>query len=365
MNNIDHKIEQMLLDYLEVPNEFDKKVEDTLNNITLLNTNENSFKRNIINNILKKIYKFLGIGVLVTSAVSVCAYTGNKVYNTYFKEQSKIEEAENNNIDYTNEDFLNSGVYYKKIDNYEEYQLASNDWNNLIKMSREEFNDNVLIVISIFDYGRDNLFVQQIDCDEATTYVRLKKAPQTNTLQENEFSDPYQLESSKLSVKIPKNQIKDNIKIDILPGSGIAPENYTPLEEIDLVYKDNQAFLEDCIVVYKGKFISNNKDKLFKFANNKEENSFIRVIEYGNLISPKSDTVDENIIGVRDILYKNNKYYVDEFTYSENKEFENPSSFWIGDVFKISTRTAFVEIYPKTINGITITGEVVHICSFW
>lgn len=107
-----------------------------------------------------------------------------------------------------------------------------------------------------------------------------------------------------LSAKIPKEFDKENISINILPGTEDMPSSYTFLENLTEDYIKEQAYLEGCIVIENNTLLSNNKEVLDSFVSDtkKDINSTLRIVSYGNYI-------DVNIV-IKDVIYKNGKYYI-------------------------------------------------------
>lgn len=281
MEELDFKLKKILSQRLETTKEFDNTIENTIKIIS---------KENIKNdNMLYKISKLVATIILCLGVTSFATYTCFNLYTQNIKE-GHSQSLTNNMITFEH------NIYYKKIYTYEEYLTYLNLEDNLTEMSEDEFNDNFLIII-VLDSGRyDKLYIENISIDKDLLNIDLRK-PNVN-------NSEYIMGDYVLSAKIPKEFDKENISINILPGTEDMPSNYTFLENLTEDYIKEQAYLEGCIVIENNTLLSNNKEVLDSFVSDtkKNINSTLRIVSYGNYI-------DVNIV-IKDVIYKNGKYYI-------------------------------------------------------
>lgn len=268
---------------------------------------ENNYQA-IVSNILKSQNnnKFLGLYKIITTAIisllgtTGIAFASVQIYNNYIK---KHEEIDSNSL-YLNADGLYSydftknmtydestDLYYKVINNIDEYNNYKNMSSTLPKMLEEDFSNNYLILIG--NWGARNphetdLIISNVDADSTTTYIMLKQKNNPN----------YDKTMITLYAIVDKQSLRPNIKLTI-NNFEIQQKDYNKLSDLPDTYSLDDAEKDGCFVIKDYKVISKNKNSLDDFINNAKNNveSFIRIYSCNN-----------NKVKIIDIQYKNNIY---------------------------------------------------------
>lgn len=67
----------------------------------------------------------------------------------------------------------NEKIYYKKINDYSEYKVVKNRWEEIIDMQEEDFKNNFMIITAIENTSMQGLIVDKIEVDNDTLYISL------------------------------------------------------------------------------------------------------------------------------------------------------------------------------------------------
>ena len=105
-----------------------------------------------------------------------------------FKNKDLVENQEENAIDlYTfelfqpeNKSYLSNmtymnNIYFKKINNYEEYIEIKKIWNGISDMSQDDFKDKFMVITVIENMSMVNLSLGEVYTDDDNLYIGLKR----------------------------------------------------------------------------------------------------------------------------------------------------------------------------------------------
>ena len=67
----------------------------------------------------------------------------------------------------------NEKIYYKKINDYSEYKVVKNRWEEIIDMQEEDFKNNFMIITAIENTSMQGLIVDKIEVDNDALYISL------------------------------------------------------------------------------------------------------------------------------------------------------------------------------------------------
>lgn len=262
-----------------------------------------------IRNPIKLIPTIAMIGIM-TIGVTAVAVVGDKVYKNSI-EQTAVERTydkefnRSDKMEIYEEEGVTQGIYYKKIESYEQYLEYNNYWSNLIKVTEEEFKDNFVLIISLNSSGTKGIEIVDISYENNKISLTFEKEKLEGKEDSNEA----------YSVKIPREFLESELKINLVPGSSEMKEfGYTLMEDIDEEYVREQAIEEDCVIIDHWYLASDNKDKIYKFEedykNNK--NAGIRFVKFG-------DFLDGTKFVIIDVLYYDGKSYVNIYNYGSEE----------------------------------------------
>ena len=207
----------------------------------------------------------------------------------FIQKSTNADLKKNADYDYTQDMTYQDGVYYRKITNYDDYIVCKNRWNNIVEMSKEDFNENFMVIIASENYSTIGLTITDIHADDNTTYIELKKS-------EEDSKDTI------ISTKIINELYRDKISVQIIPEVPNVHE-YAKLEDLPKSYKKEDAIKDNCFVVENNKIISDNVNQLDEFIENSEKNisTSIRIVIYF-----------DDKINIVDLEYKNNKFIMSD-----------------------------------------------------
>jgi hypothetical protein len=252
-----------------------KKINDDFYNVHFYTQKKIRF------NLLKKYLISNLIPIIVTVGT---VYAGVATVN-YFKQKSKTDFENNIDYDYSQDMNYQDKIYHKVISSYDDYEKAKEKWNNLVSMNSEDFNEYFILVIAVENTSLIGLDVSNITSDTDNLYVELYQSDKfTNT------------EESVISVKISREQLRENIKFNI---TGLQPQDdkYISINEISKDYSKEQAIKDGCFVIENNEIMSSNTNQIIDFVENKSS-KFIRIVDF------EQETI------ITDIEYKDNKYYI-------------------------------------------------------
>lgn len=262
----------------EIPFSIERKIQHTFINI---NNDKIGIK--------KIIQSIIWIIITIVSSTGVCWATIH-VYNEYIKKQGttriNVEIADLMIWDEKN------GIYYKIINNYDEYKKFKERIDTLPEMSPNDLESESLLIIT-WSSGRElhetDLEVVDVTSNNTTTNIIL-----------NQKTNPNYYSNNNLIFSVISNeQLKDNIKIQI-EHYQIVPKGYTSIDELTENYTVEQAIQDGCVVIESTILKSEDPYAIDKFIEKTEngENSFIRIYDKQS----KSTYI-------HDIEYKDGVYY--------------------------------------------------------
>lgn len=248
--------------------------------------------------IIRKLSSVASFMLVIFTTFGVCLGV-NAIYN-YIQKNTNTDFSQNIGYDYSDDMKASNGVYYKKIENYNEYKEACNKWNDLVEMSESDFETDFLIVIAGENYDTTSLEVKQIYDLDNTLHVDLVQTKE------------YNKDNTVLSIKINKDLNRDNVVINIIKGDATLNSELKDLNELSENYTSNEAIEDGCIVIENNQIISEDKEALEKFIENSKQNKNleIRIAIYS----------DKKVV-IKDLSYKDGKYYMEEKDIT-NKESE-------------------------------------------
>lgn len=100
-------------------------------------------------------------------------------------------------------------IYYKKIDNYNEYLIVKNRWNDILDMEEQDFKDNFMLISAIENTSMLGLTVDKIENDDTHLYVSLIKDEKFPAKDD----DSINYEETCISYIIPRTMDRENIII--------------------------------------------------------------------------------------------------------------------------------------------------------
>lgn len=248
--------------------------------------------------IIRKLSSVASFMLVIFTTFGVCLGV-NAIYN-YIQKNTNTDFSQNIGYDYSDDMKASNGVYYKKIENYNEYKEACNKWNDLVEMSESDFETDFLIVIAGENYDTTSLEVKQIYDLDNNLHVDLVQTKE------------YNKDNTVLSIKINKDLNRDNVVINIIKGDATLNSELKDLNELSENYTSNEAIEDGCMVIENNQIISEDKEALEKFIENSKqnENLEIRIAIYS----------DKKAV-IKDLSYKDGKYYMEEKDIT-NKESE-------------------------------------------
>ena len=238
---------------------------------------------------MRKLSTVVSFMLVIFTTLGVCLGV-NAVYN-YIQKNTNTDFSQNIGYDYRDNMQYSNGIYYKKIENYDEYKKACNIWSNLVEMSENDFKTDFLIIIAGENYDTTSLEVKQVYNSDSTLNIDLVQTKE------------YNKDNAVLSVKINKNLNRDNVMINIMEGVLISNYEVKDLNELPENYNSEDAIKDGCIVIENNKIISDDTEALEKFIedSNKNIDSAVRLAIYS----------DKRVV-VKDLFYKEGKYYMKE-----------------------------------------------------
>lgn len=237
----------------------------------------------------------------------------------YFQQKTKTNFEDNIGYDYSQDMNYQDKIYHKIIKSYDDYKESKKKWNNLVSMTSQDFDEYFLLIIAVENTSLIGLNVSNITTDENTLYIELYQSDSSNNIEENV-----------ISVKIPREQLRENIIFNIT-GSQPQNNNYIPINEISKNYSKEQAIQDGCFVIVNNEIVSSNSNQLIDFVENKSS-KFIRIVDF------KDETI------ITDIEFKNDKYYINRLYLYTGKQ-----------VYKIGKKIIILK--PKGLDHYTVFSQ--------
>ena len=308
MEELDYKIKRVLAKDINIPDNYNKMIKQTLANKTEI------YKIRIKEKILKLIVCIL---TLIMGTGGIC-FAGIKAYNEYIKNQTNTESAglykdKNDITTYESDLRLNDmkmveeeedGMYYKIIKNIKDYTKYKKRVNALPNMTEEDFKENFL---AIFTWERPkrafekDCEIGEVKIENNTSYIILKQKENPN----------YEENSNILAGVISKEKLKENVKV-IVEKKPLDTRGFAKVSDLPNDYSVEDAIKDGCFTIEKNRLISKDKDQFDKFIENtkKGENDFIRIYE---------KDIEDRIL-IIDIEYKDDIYFSYEINLRNNQK---------------------------------------------
>ena len=227
---------------------------------------------------ISRIAAILLISILGTSSLVLASV---KIYNEYIKNKGEIQSE---NLYLTEEgfysmDFANdmiyeetANLYYKIITNIKDYNKYKNIIEELPEMTKDEFNNNFLIIIASGLSRRPHeadLIISEVDADETHTYVTLTQ----------KCNSDYDKDIFTLYAIINREILREKIKLNV-EAPEIRSEKYVDIESLPNAYSIEDALKDGCFVIDENfKILSENKNALDDLIENSKKGveSFMRI----------------------------------------------------------------------------------------
>ena len=221
----------------------------------LKNNNDDFFKthhyrKNTKNILLNKVAVFFICTLLMGSVV----YAGTMIYQYFTQKTSQANYIKDMSSWF---EINNQETYYKKISSYEEYLKYKVKWPSIIEMTKEEFEDNFLIVI-IASWRMPGISIANISADDNTLYVEL----QSNVTDEEIKKEEYMV-----SAMVLKELDRDNISVKEIVKK-IKSDKYEKLENLPSDYNLENAKQDRCVIVNNNQISSEDDERLDTFIEN-------------------------------------------------------------------------------------------------
>ena len=139
-----------------------------------------------------------------------------------------------NGYDYTDDMEYQGKVYYKKIENYDDYLVVRERWNDIIDISKEDFNNYFMIITAVENTSMADTTIANIYVDEDTLYINFDENPENGE---------YIYDKPCISILIPTNMNRETIKIADIRNKEKSPEEKygwtnNPTDGLDEISKD-------------------------------------------------------------------------------------------------------------------------------
>lgn len=228
-----------------------------------------------------KKYVIIILSIILITILSGIFYIHSK-NNNLILENSNINTSENIlkikdynvfsgvNISITDLEHINN-IYYKKINNYEEYITYKNICPGILNMKPEEFEENFMLVTFIENVSVSNLVPYKIETENNTLYLGMIK-----NLEKNK-------DSNQTSIILPKKANLENTIIYQCIDFSFPTDKYNEIAAVPKEYDLEQAKKDQCFVVnYDGTIYNQEIFNSFLNAINNKENFYIRMLKYTN-----------------------------------------------------------------------------------
>ena len=270
----------------------------------------------------------------------------NMMNNEEYKIQSQVFDLNQNNLylkdNYQTEvdmSYINK-MYYKKVNNYEEYKKMKERWNDIIEMQKNDFENYFVVIIAVENESMLNMNYNNAYIKNDILYIGI-----ANDNIDNNGKDG-------ISIKLPRKYDKEIIEPYITVKN---IEQYIYEKDIENILNDDFNIEIDNCLIYKenGEIVNEELAKIFINKVNKNESSTIRIIYYDL----------ENSNTIIDIIYNSsiNKFLarVNSTNLNESENYNNLSvNYYEFDKIDV--------IHSEAINGTGyyLTNEKATICIY-
>lgn len=125
-------------------------------------------------------------------------------YKTFKPSFKKTSESTYDDYDFTQDMTYKDNIYYKKINNYEEYSEVKSRWDNILNMNKEDFENNFMVITAIENTSMVGMTIDKIDTDDKGLYISLIHYEDGVNFDKNETC---------ISIKISRDLEKENIYV--------------------------------------------------------------------------------------------------------------------------------------------------------
>jgi len=138
----------------------------------------------------------------------------------------------------------NEKIYYKKINDYSEYKVVKNRWEEIIDMQEEDFKNNFMIITAIENTSMQGLIVDKIEVDNDALYISLIREDAENIEFEKyksgrgDFSEEQIKEFKELDKKYERTCICYLIPRTMEKENKMVINNKNDLINIENIYQD-------------------------------------------------------------------------------------------------------------------------------
>ena len=209
--------------------------------------NKYHYRKNTKNTLLNKVAVFFICTLLMGSAV----YGGNMIYQYFTQKTSQGDISQETESWF---EINNETTYYKKVSSYEEYLKHKEKWTSIIDMTKEEFEENFLVVV-IATWRMPGISIANISADENTLYVELESNVTEEEIEKKEYM---------VSAKVSRELDRENVSVKEIVKK-IKSDKYEKLENLPSDYNLENAKQDECIIVNNNQISSEDESKLDKF----------------------------------------------------------------------------------------------------
>ena len=226
--------------------------------------------------------KFITITIILVILL-IIAYIVFKINQEESKNSSDVSSSnqselkiENYNLFSTNDIDISelekiNNIYYKKISNYEDYQIYKSKYAGMLDMEAEDFENNFMIITFTENISTSYLVPHKIDVKDNTLYVGMLKNVEEN--KNNALS----------SIILPKKADMENTIVYQCIDFTFPTDKYVDITSLPEEYSLEQAQKDNCYIsASNGHVYNENILNSFLDAVNNNENYFIRIIRYSS-----------------------------------------------------------------------------------
>lgn len=209
--------------------------------------NTHYYKKNTKKILLNKVAVFFICTLLMGSVV----YAGTMVYQYFTQKTSKGDITQETESWF---EINNEAISYKKVSSYEEYQKYKENWPSIIDITKEEFEDNFLVVV-IATWRMPGISIANISADDNTLYVELESNITEEEIKQKEYM---------VSAKVSRELDRENISVKEIVKK-IKSDKYEKLENLPLDYNLENAKQDGCIIINNNQISTEDKERLEDF----------------------------------------------------------------------------------------------------
>mgnify|MGYP004478085601 CR=1 FL=1 len=150
--------------------------------IKMIKLSDKFSKNKIIIAIISTIIILVGVCLFFTKEVDIeennTQTANNEITQKYeyksFKPTFKTSpESTGDDYDFTQDMIYRDGIYYKKLNDYEEYSKVKSRWNDILDMTKSDFENNFMVITAIENTSMLGLTVDKIETDNNNLYISL------------------------------------------------------------------------------------------------------------------------------------------------------------------------------------------------